>query len=83
MTTKVLERLNDSITRDVTANIGKVVKRLREERDLTQDELAKLSGTSQATISKLEAGKINDIGTVTLTKIGCAFGLYITPWWLE
>lgn len=83
MTIRVLEKLSDSITRDVTASIGLTVKRLRTEKGITQDDLAGLSGVSQATISKLEGGRIHDVGTVTLTKLGCALGLHITPWWLS
>lgn len=37
--------------------LGENLKRLREDKELTQRELAKLSGINHSTISLLEAGR--------------------------
>ena len=50
--------------------IGELIKRAREERDLTQEELGKLIGVQKAQISRLE----NHTGNVTLTTILKVFG---------
>lgn len=51
--------------------------RLRESREklgMTQEELAKKSGISRATISALENGKALCVKTDTLTKLADAVG---------
>lgn len=49
----------------VMARFGKNVRRLRLERDLTQEELAEGAGISQVQITRIESGKINtSISTV-------------------
>jgi DNA-binding XRE family transcriptional regulator len=50
--------------------IGELIKRAREERNLTQEELGKLVGVQKAQISKLES----HTGNVTLTTIVKVFG---------
>ena len=45
--------------------IGELIKKAREERNLTQEELGKLIGVQKAQISKLES----HTGNVTLTTI--------------
>lgn len=50
---------------EVMARFGKNVRRLRLERDLTQEELAEGAGISQVQITRIESGKINtSISTV-------------------
>ena len=49
--------------------LGETVKRLRKERGMTQEVLAKKSGISRATLSKLENGQIAQISVVTLNDI--------------
>ena len=39
--------------------IGKVIQRLRKERNLTQEQLAEKVGVRRETIMRLEAGKYN------------------------
>lgn len=48
--------------------IGEMVKEARKEAQLTQDDLAKKTGTKKSYISRLENGKI-DIQISTLFKI--------------
>lgn len=39
-------------------SLGEVLHRIRKERKLTQDELGKLTGTSQMTVKRLEASAV-------------------------
>lgn len=50
------------------------LKFYREKRNLSQEDLAKKSGVSRVTISKLENAKIPVSKTNTLTKIADALG---------
>lgn len=54
------------------------VKRLREEKNLSQSELARLSGVSQSYISELEDGKAKNPSIKTLGKIAEALGVTVT-----
>jgi transcriptional regulator with XRE-family HTH domain len=47
---------------------------LREKRGLTQRELAKLLGTSQPYVAKLESGRVKNLGVKTLVKCARALG---------
>lgn len=55
-------------------SLGKVLKRLRQERDWTQQDLSDTSGVSVPTISKVESGK-SQPDQDTLQKFATAFGL--------
>lgn len=48
------------------------IKEAREEKQMTQEELAKRSGVSRSIISGLEQGKIKVIKTSTLVSIANA-----------
>ena len=50
--------------------IGELIKKVRQERKLTQEELGKLIGVQKAQISRLES----HTGNVTLTTIIKVFG---------
>lgn len=50
------------------------IKEARQTKKMTQDELAKKSGISRATISGLENGTIKTTTTSTLIKIADALG---------
>lgn len=50
------------------------VKEFREKVGLSQDELAKKSGVSRATISALENGTVRSTSTKTLNKLAQALG---------
>jgi transcriptional regulator with XRE-family HTH domain len=47
---------------------------LRESRGLTQQGLAKLLGTSQPYVAKLESGRVKNLGIQTLVKCAHALG---------
>ena len=49
--------------------IGKRIKSLRKEKDLTQEQLAKIGGISRVTLGKLERGQVGGISIKTLDTI--------------
>jgi len=49
--------------------LGNTVKKLRKERGITQEVLAKKANISRATLSKLENGNIAQVSIVTLNDI--------------
>lgn len=53
--------------------IAENIRKLREQRDMTQEELAELAGISQSHLSKIEAGS-RTIGMKTYEKILEALG---------
>ena len=46
-----------------------ILKKIREEKNISQEELSKKSGVSRTTISELENGKIKRITNINLEKI--------------
>jgi transcriptional regulator with XRE-family HTH domain len=55
--------------------IGNRVMDLRDQRNLTQEELAERAGTSPTTISNLESGKIKNPHYRTLRRVATALGV--------
>lgn len=53
------------------------LRAVRRQMDITQDELAKKSGVSRATISYLESGVATDAAVSTLTKLASALGISV------
>jgi len=49
--------------------LGETIKKLRKEKKLTQQELAKITNISRTTLSKLENGYIANISIVTLNDV--------------
>jgi len=58
--------------------IGKVLKKLREQKGLSQLELAKRADVAQAYISEMEAGDKKNPGIETLRKLAKALGVPVT-----
>jgi transcriptional regulator with XRE-family HTH domain len=54
--------------------VGRNVKRLREKKGLTQEQLAEISGFSQQYISSLEQGRRNPT-VITLYELAFALGV--------
>ncbi len=52
-----------------------MLKRLREQKDLSQLELAKRADVAQAYISEMEAGAKKNPGVETLRKLAKALGV--------
>lgn len=59
---------------DMRKLVGRNVKRVREQRDLTQEQLAEASGFSQQYISGLEHGRRNPT-IITIYEIAQALGV--------
>jgi transcriptional regulator with XRE-family HTH domain len=59
---------------DMRKLVGRNVKRVRQEKGLTQEQLAELSGFSQQYISGLEKGRRNPT-IVSLYKLATALGV--------
>jgi transcriptional regulator with XRE-family HTH domain len=55
--------------------IGANVRRIRQERDMTIDDLAHATGMDTTAISKLELGKV-DPRAHTLTRLGRALAVW-------
>jgi putative transcriptional regulator len=51
------------------------LKALREEKGISQAELAKLTGLSRTTISKIENGEAVNVNTKTIVKIAEVFAV--------
>ena len=52
--------------------MGYRIKEVREEKNMTQEELAEKSGVSRGTISALENGSMRNTGSKTLLRIASA-----------
>ena len=50
-------------------DLGNNIKKLRKEKNITQENLAKMANISRATLSKLENGNIAQVSIVTLNDI--------------
>jgi len=57
-------------------NIGKAIKVLRKQKQLSQEELARTAGVTQAALSHIERGKRP--GEATLEKISAALGVSVS-----
>ncbi len=82
---QLLERLRKTLTNEearyayadsiVNAFIAAQIKALRDERQLSQEELAVLVGTKQSGISRLEKADYSSWKVETLRKLAKAFGV--------
>jgi DNA-binding XRE family transcriptional regulator len=57
--------------------IAKEIIKLRKEANLTQKQLAKMAGTSQPAIARLESGEYKNLTLSFLRKIGKALGVIL------
>jgi len=57
--------------------LGEKIKTLRKEKNISQEELAKKSGISRATLSKLENGSLTKVSIATLDRILGVLGFTI------
>jgi|TARA_B100001063_G_scaffold243223_1_gene273414 transcriptional regulator with XRE-family HTH domain len=55
--------------------IGQKIKELREEKRLTQEELATTCGISRVTLGKIEQGKLGNTSVKTLDLVLAKLGL--------
>jgi|GEM_PF-1027293 len=56
-------------------SLGEKVKEKRENRGMTQKQLAQASGISQATISRLESGRVKELKSQALRRLADALGV--------
>ena len=59
-------------------NLGKLIKILRKERKMSQQDLAKQYGMSRATISGIENNTVSEIGIRKIEAILNGFGYELT-----
>ena len=59
------------------------VRSIREEKGLTQEELAQKSGVSRGTIIALESGTARETTTKTLAKLAHALGVSVESIFFE
>lgn len=57
---------------------GKVIKKLRQEEDLTQDELSAILGVNKSSIQKYESGAVPNLKMDTIRKLCELFK--VPPW---
>ncbi len=55
-----------------------ILKQIREEENMTQEELSKKSGVSRTTISELETQKTERITNITLENLAKALNRKVT-----
>jgi len=72
---------NKAFAKEYTAlekefELAREVIALRVKAKLTQSQLAKLAGTSQPAIARLESGSYTNLNLSFLRKIGDALGVY-------
>lgn len=59
------------------STIGENIKRLRLQKDLSQDKLARLADIAFATLTKIESGETPNPTIETVKKIAAALGISI------
>lgn len=57
--------------------MGCRLKQVREERDMTQDELAQASGVNRVTIALIETGATKNASSKTMLRLAKALGTTI------
>ncbi len=70
-----LNKATMDILKDLTVGIGKRIKVIRKQKDLTQETLGLIAGIDSADISKYEAGKIN-LTLKTVSKFAIALNVH-------
>ena len=60
--------------KDEAEKLGRNLKRIRTEKDITQSDIARLLGVSRGFVSNLEKGKTNPT-LATITKLAGAIGV--------
>jgi transcriptional regulator with XRE-family HTH domain len=58
--------------------LGAVVRRLRRQQDLTQEQLARRAGLTQGHLSKIEAGMRQSPTAHTIKRLARALGVPVT-----
>jgi transcriptional regulator with XRE-family HTH domain len=69
--------LSDREVQEFISLVGQKIKALRNNRNLTQDQLWDTSGIPQGTISRLERGLSEDIMLSTLLRLSDGLGVEV------
>ena len=56
-------------------SLNKKVKEIREQNNMTQDELSKASGVGRITISRIETGELTNTTVGTIKKLAYGLGV--------
>jgi len=56
---------------------GQKIRKLRENRGINQQQLAEITGLNQATISRIETGRVRDVKAECLTTLAKALGVTV------
>lgn len=68
----------------ITVSVGESVRILRELQDLSQNQLAQLTGISQSTISAIENDRVRlgvERAKILATALKCHPGVLVFPGW--
>ena len=68
----------------ITVSVGESVRILRELQELSQNQLAQLTGISQATISAIENDRVRlgvELAKMLATALKCHPGVLVFPGW--
>jgi transcriptional regulator with XRE-family HTH domain len=70
---------SENISSDMTApRLGAIVRRLRRQRDWTQEQLGRRAGLKQAYISQVESGVRANPSAMVVKKLARALGVPVT-----
>jgi len=56
-------------------SLGEKLKHFRKERRMKQKQLAETSGITQATLSRIESGKVHEVKSETLKRLAQVLGI--------
>lgn len=59
----------------MTIHLGKTIRVLRIERNMSQSHLAQAAGVARSYVSMIESGERTNVGTETLHRLAAALGL--------
>lgn len=60
-----------------TQDLARIITQARKAHGMTQSELAARIGSTQPSLSRLENGKVPDVGMEMIRRIGSALGLSV------
>lgn len=63
--------------------VGRLVRAVRQRRNLRQSDLARQAGTSQKTVSEIELGRVESVRLVVIRRVATALDVSISldAWW--
>jgi transcriptional regulator with XRE-family HTH domain len=63
------------LAKEINMNLGNILKQLRIEKNLTQEELGKMVGLKKAAIHKYESGIVQNMKRATISKLANIFNV--------